>query len=217
MKINEFTKSEQLLMLIYHIESQGYVFSLKHYGNIAIDYRIAKDKHGLSTILNNLKIDGYLLNTSDHTWSLNKAGSLYAESCIMDLDNDSWFNRSSNENDEVEQPNNFENEESTMDDNVKSSFENMDKAFDCMKQVFNATFGKPSIDNKLLNEVQTLANNNDAYITYVITHFDSIYNAIKNGSESPNKIIECMNDIYANGINPLINNNNALKKLVSKN
>lgn len=251
MKINEFTKSQQLLIFIDNIEKFGNRFSLGEYGDLAINCGIATSKKNLSSILSNLKKEQWIMNHANGYWQLTPLGMHYVDNLLLKLDDNSWFfvqpkeNKKveqSNEtevdcaslanmfadaakrftqqpkkNKKVEQPNSFENDDmNNAANNMKNAFESMAKSFEVMKKSFE-TLNKTSNNANNLDRIQPYVEAIDHNITYLVTHFDTVYNAVKNGSESPNKIIERMNEIYEGGINLLIHNNNALKKVISEN
>ena len=221
MKINEFAKSQQLLIFIDNIEEFGNRFSLGEYGDSAINYGIATSKKNLSSILSNLKKKQWIMNYANGYWELTPLGMHYVDKLLLKLDDNSWFSAQPKENKKVKQPNSFENS-APVDANsaMKTAFESMAQSFNSMAQSFNSlgiSFNKQNDSNvkDLLDSSYQLACNNDAYIAFIISHIDTVVNAIRNGTKSPKEIIETLMEIYSDGINPLVKNNSDLKNMLS--
>lgn len=107
MKINEFTKSQQLLIFIDSIEKARGLFSLSEYGDSAINYGIATSKKNLSSILSNLKKEQWIMNDANGYWELTTLGMHYVDKLLLKLNNHSWFSIRPKENKKIEQPNSF--------------------------------------------------------------------------------------------------------------
>ena len=221
MKINDITKQQRLLVFMYELEEKNIIFGASHLRDQAIAYGIAPNKKALSSMLYNLSKDNliYKYNDGNNGWLLSTIGWDNANYLYHQLED--WFDSETDENLSVEQPNISEDSVPVDANNtMKTAFESMAQSFNSIAQSFNSlgiSFNKQNDNNvkDLLDNSYQLACNNDAYIAFIISHIDTVVNAIRNGTKSPKEIIDTLMEIYSDGINPLVKNNSDLKNMLS--
>lgn len=223
MKFDDLKKWQKLLIYMYthndmYTHNFNDAFTAAKNGDDVIKYGIVKNKNALYSMINDLREKSYIYNPGDG-YFLTDNGYYYCDDlypqisscCPWDIDEDEYS----------AQPNSSENFAATStNDSMKNAFESMAQSFKSMAQSFNSlgiSFNKQNDNNvkDLLDSSYQLACNNDAYIAFIISHIDTVVNAIRNGTKSPKEIIETLMEIYSDGINPLVKNNSDLKNMLS--
>ena len=218
MKFNDLKKWQKLLMYMYMNVHVNNPFTVAKNGDDVIKYGIVKNKNALYSMINELRKNSYICNTDDG-YLLTVDGYYYSGDLHQQIS--SCYPWERDEDEYPAQPNISGNSATkSTDDSMKAAFESMAQSFKSMAQAFNNNVGTAAEQNdaghkSMLDDAYHLADINNSYITFIVSHIDTIMNAIKNGTKSPNEILETISEIYSDGINPLVKNNEALKIMLS--
>ena len=219
MKFNDLKKWQKLLIYMY-THNVNDMFTVAKNGDDVIKYGIVKNKNALYSMINDLREKAYIYNPSDG-YFLTDTGCYYCDDLYQQISSYCPWDIDEDEDEYSAQPNISENfAAASTNDSMKKAFESMAQSFKSMAQSFNSlgiSFNKQNDSNvkDLLDSSYQLACNNDAYIAFIISHIDTVVNAIRNGTKSPKEIIETLMKIYSDGINPLVKNNSDLKNMLS--
>lgn len=208
MKINEFTKADQFLMYINELEISGNLFSLAEYGDTAIKYGIATTKKGLSSILSKLKKNGLIENKLYvdpfdnylYCWRMTYPGQNYVHGLMLKLDPNSWFEVQPKENKIIEQPKNFENNDTQKFVDAAQKYATManDIASTVLKQYGVNTdtdeIAKLQEENDELK--YDLHNANEAY-KYIEEKRDALADELNAAKETIGNLRKTLQNVYA--------------------
>lgn len=218
MKFNDLKKWQKLLMYMYMNVHVNDSFTVAKNGDDVIKYGIVKNKNALYSMISYLCENSYIYNPGDG-YLLTIDSYYYCGDLHQQIS--SCYPWERDEDEYPAQPNISGNSTTkSTDDSMKAAFESMAQSFKSMAQAFNNNVGTAAEQNdaglkSMLDDAYHLADINNSYITFIVSHIDTIMNAIKNGTKSPNEILETISEIYSDGINPLVKNNEALKIMLS--